>query len=447
LIIAAGKHTPLADLIYAMPVIGKLRDIERMIALTAFALVMLAAIGLQRLVETPAIPQKRIARMGPLVVAAATALIPLCIVLFARHPGLQAALKLTPLEVENLDLQRPNAVVPLALALASASLLAWWSWRPRGVRAQALAVGLVLIDMAAYAAAFNPTTDPQIYQRDPDVLAAFQAEGAPFRKATFVTDNDPDNRTAQETLAVSWGMVYGIQDINGFNSLQPRRYTDYLFGPDKEDVSYGYLMNEQLLRAENPVLSALNVKYLLVRVGREPRNIARTFRQVYANDRVRVYENTQVYPRAYFVATVRGERDPHVVLRTVTAAGFDGRREALIEATAPPVLRPASAAAAPATVSFTSYTPNQITLATSTAEPRFLVLSEMYFPGWRAYVDGMEAPIYRTNYLFRGVVVPQGQHTLVFAYRPRSVLVGATISLVALVLAAGLLITSWRYNY
>ena len=71
----------------------------------------------------------------------------------------------------------------------------------------------------------------------------------------------------------------------------------------------------------------------------------------------------------------------------------------------------------------------------------------MYFPGWRAYVDGVETPIYRANYLFRGVVVPQGQHTLVFAYRPTSVLVGAAISLVALVLAAGLLIVSWRYDY
>jgi uncharacterized membrane protein YfhO len=205
-------------------------------------------------------------------------------------------------------------------------------------------------------------------------------------------------------------------------------------------------MNERLLQPDSPILSALNVKYLLVRVGHEPHNIGRTFRQVYANDRVRVYENTQVYPRAYFVDTVHSERDPSVVLRTVTAAGFDGRRVALIEAAEPPALRPASAAAVPATVSFTDYTANQITLATSTAEPRFLVLGEMYFPGWRAYVDGVETPIYRANYLFRGVVVPPGQHTLVFAYRPTSVLMGAAISLLALVLLAGLLIASRRYD-
>jgi hypothetical protein len=444
---AAGKHMPLADLIYATPVIGQLRDIERVIALAAFALTILAAIGLQHVIEAPAVTQKRVPRIGLLVVAAATGLLPLCIVLFARHPALQAALNLQPQELGNLDLGRPNAFVPLALSFASAILLAWWSRRPPGTRAQALAVSLVLIDMAGYAAAFNPTSDPQIYQREPDVLGVFQTDRMPFRKATFLDDNDPDIRTAQETLAVSWGMVYGIEDINGFNSLQPRRYTDYLFGARVQDVSYGFLMNERLLQPDSPVLSALNVKYLLVRVGREPHSIGRNFRQVYANDRVRVYENTEVYPRAYFVDAVRSERDPSIVLQTVTAPGFDGRHEALIEAAQPPALGPVASGAPPATVSFTNYTPNQIALATSTSEPRFLVLSEMYFSGWHAYVDGVETPIYRTNYLFRGVFVPPGQHTLVFAYHPTSVLAGATISLLALVLAAGLVIVGWRYNY
>ncbi len=279
-------------------------------------------------------------------------------------------------------------------------------------------MGLVLLDMAAYAAFFNPSTDPQIYQRQPDLLAVLQADPAPFRKATFINNNDLESRTAQETMAVSWGMVYGVQDINGFNSLQPRRYTDYLFGPQVQDVSYGYLMNEQLFQPGNPLLSALNVKYLLVPKGTAPQ-IGSNFRQVYANDRVLVYENMLVYPRAYFVDRVRADGDPSVVLRAVRSTGFDGRRLAWIETATPPVLPPVSPNAAPASVSFTSYTPNQITLATSTGEARFLVLSEMFFPGWRASIDGVETPIYRANYLFRGVVVPSGQHTLEFVYRPR----------------------------
>jgi uncharacterized membrane protein YfhO len=55
-------------------------------------------------------------------------------------------------------------------------------------------------------------------------------------------------------------------------------------------------------------------------------------------------------------------------------------------------------------------------------------------------VDGVETPIYRANYLFRGVVVPAGQHTVTFEYRPRSVVLGAAISALTLVVAGALLL-------
>jgi uncharacterized membrane protein YfhO len=95
-------------------------------------------------------------------------------------------------------------------------------------------------------------------------------------------------------------------------------------------------------------------------------------------------------------------------------------------------------------VALTAWSPNQLTLASTTATPRFLVLSEMYSPGWTAAVDGVPTPIYRTNYLFRGVVVPAGQHTVTFDYRPRSVLAGAAVSGVALIIALAMLVAGRR---
>jgi hypothetical protein len=439
LVLASGKYTPFARLIYAMPVIGKLRDVERGLVLAAFSLTMLAAFGLQRVVDPDAArPGAR--RTSLLLIAIATVLLPVSVILLGPQSWFRRVMNLPPQEVANLQLGRPNAALPLALALLSAALLLWWSQRRSGLAAQALAAGLVVLDMTAYAAAFNPTADPQLFQRKPDVLAAFQT--APFRKATFLEVNDLDSRTAQETLAVSWGMVYGIQDINGFNSLQPRRYTDYLFGPKVSDVSYGILDNPGLLRPESPILNALNVRYVLV-----PSNLyalmGRSYRKIYENGQVRVYENTQAYPRAYFAETVRAESDPQAVLRAVTADGFDGRRLALVESPQAPQLPPATSAPAPADAAITDYRANQITLTTSTAEPRFLVLSEMYFPGWHALVDGAETPIYRTNYLFRGVVVPAGQHTVTFFYRPVSAMIGIVISAGAL-LICGLLLLNLR---
>jgi hypothetical protein len=396
----------------------------------------LAAFGMQRLIE-PGPRRERVARPSLLLIAIVTALAPVGVLWLARLQPFQRVMNLQPEELAHLQIARPNAGIPLALALLSAALLLWWSRRRAGAVSQALALGLVLLDLGGFAAAFNPTTDPQLYRRPPEVLAAFSAETAPFRKATILPSNDLDNRTAQERLAVSWGMVYGVEDINGFNSLQPRRYTDYLFGPQVEDVSYGLLDNARLLRPESPILSALNVKYVLVPGDLPP--LDSPLRMVYANQQVRVYENPQAYPRAYFADALRGETDPQAVLRAVTADGFDGRRLALVESDQPPAIAPAAGATSD-TVTITRFGANRIELATSAAQQRFLVLSEMYFPGWRASVDGVSTPIYRTNYLFRGITVPAGQHTVTFVYRPVSALLGAGISLAALAIVGFLLL-------
>lgn len=425
-LIAAGWHTAFGRVLYTLPVIGKLRAVERAMVLADFALAVLAGFGLQHVIERPR-PQRWLLLPAVLILG-----VPTFFVWYAHQPASAAAAP----DLDRLSLALPNTWISLILALASGLLLAWWSRRRPGVLTLALAVGLVVIDMALYASTFTPTEPRRLYRHRPQVLGALPRDGEPFRKATvIVTSNDLETRVAQETLALSWGMLYGIEDINGFNSLQPRRYTDYVFGPREGDVSYGYLRDRELFQPHSPVLSSLNVRYVLVPAG-TPIDLGPHLRPVFDNAHVRVYENTLAYPRAYFTERVRGELDPRAVLRAVTAPGFDGRREAVVESHSVPALPVASA---PGGASVTRNGPNDLRIATEAAESRFLVVSEMYFPGWHAYVDGAEAPIYRTNYLFRGVVVPPGRHTVTFAYRPRSIAAGAGVSFLSAVVAGALL--------
>jgi hypothetical protein len=326
------------------------------------------------------------------------------------------------------------------MAFASAALFYWWSRGTATRLTQTLAVGLVLLDVGSVAAQFCPTAEPGLYDRRPAVLRGFGGEQLPFRKATMLAGNDLEGRLAQDLLAASWGMTYRVEDVNGFNSLQPKRYTDYLFGPGVGDVSYGLLEDDRLLRPENPILSSLNVRYVLVPAGM-PLRIGAGLRRVHASADVVVYENTLAYPRAFFAESVRAEPDATAVRRAVTADGFDGRRLALVESEQAPAL---PAPAAQDRVTITARDTNRMSLATDAATPRFLVLSEMYSPGWHAKVDGAETAIYRTNYLFRGVVVPAGRHTVTFLYRPLSVLVGAGVSAAALAAAALLLLAGRR---
>lgn len=62
----------------------------------------------------------------------------------------------------------------------------------------------------------------------------------------------------------------------------------------------------------------------------------------------------------------------------------------------------------------------------------YLVLLDSYYPGWKARVDGADAPVLRANYAFRGAAVPAGTHRVEFRYRPTSFYAGLGISLFCL---------------
>ncbi len=413
-LIAAGDSTPAAELIYRIPVLGKLRAVERAKVLLDAALVVLAAVGFESLLRA----RGRV-RALPLVLAGVLVLLAGAALGAARQGWLALVLPA-------LTLERANFWLPVLLMLGSALALVLLAFGRRG--GAVLAVALVAFDMGVYAAAYNPTTTPDFYTRTPESLAFLPRDGTPFRKATILLNNtafpSPDG---QEALVVSWGMAYGVEDINGFNSLQPRRYTDLVFGPQEGDVSYGYLPNQALLQPESPIFPALNVRYVLVPVRAVQPTLGAHLRLVAENAWVRVYENTAVWPWAFFPASARTERDPAQVLATVTAPGFDGRRTALVEGELPPLGPPAASDS----VELLERQANRISVRTSTSSARLLLTSEMYFAGWRATIDGATASILRTNYLFRGVVVPAGEHRVVFVYAPVSAQVGVAVSLLA----------------
>lgn len=84
-----------------------------------------------------------------------------------------------------------------------------------------------------------------------------------------------------------------------------------------------------------------------------------------------------------------------------------------------------------------SYTPNKITISAKTSSDALLYVSDNYYPGWIASIDGQDNKIYLANYTFRAVVVPAGDHKVVFEFKPQSFYYGIYIALAGL---AGLII-------
>jgi hypothetical protein len=108
---------------------------------------------------------------------------------------------------------------------------------------------------------------------------------------------------------------------------------------------------------------------------------------------------------------------------------FDPRRTALLEV-APAELPalPGGELAPDSAARVTLYEPNRLVIDTRAAQPAVLVVSEMFYPGWEATVDGRPTRIHLTNYLLRGVVVPAGEHRVEMRYRAPAARNGAIIS-------------------
>jgi uncharacterized membrane protein YfhO len=75
-----------------------------------------------------------------------------------------------------------------------------------------------------------------------------------------------------------------------------------------------------------------------------------------------------------------------------------------------------------------SYAPRRVVIEATLADAGLLVLSDAFYPGWKALVDGHERPILATNLIMRGVLLDRGNHKVVFVYRPPLLRVGLLVA-------------------
>ncbi|MBA2451320.1 MAG: YfhO family protein, partial [Chloroflexi bacterium] len=160
---------------------------------------------------------------------------------------------------------------------------------------------------------------------------------------------------------------------------------------------------------------------------------------------MKVYERRDALPRAYLVA--RAEvLDDAAALQRLAAPGFDPRDGALLapsEGVRPLNTSPPDPGSAVLELS----EPERVRIRTKAAGATYLVLSDSWYPGWVATVDGQQAPIARANVLFRAVEVPAGEHLVEFLYRPTSFILGSAVSASSVIIGLGWwLLVARRYR-
>lgn len=404
LLLALGGYSVLHGWLYRwVPGFGGLRAPARFVYLMDFGLAMLAALGLDALLR-PLQPGQRTLYHRLLKtaswVAVGTAVVAAPFGYFAI-----------------LDAQSKDAVVfwrvsmavdstVLFLLFLAASLAILWMRSYRWVRENTLgllAVGLIAVDLASTGAYVDlGHQDPTLGFHHPAAVEFLQADSGHYRM---------DTRTdVWELWQPDLSLLHGIHDVWGVvNPLTLADYNRYW---------------EHMGSRSSHLYDFLNAKYVIGSKG-----VAldwEKFVPVFDGDPgVNIYLNTKAFPRAFLVHQALIAADHEEAFDLIHQPDFDPATMVVVEGDGGEVL-PADEAE---TVSIVSCQPNEILLDVTVAAPGYLVLSEVYYPGWRAYVDGREEVIQRANYTFRAIHLEPGSHRVRFLFAPLAWKVGLGVSL------------------
>jgi len=214
-----------------------------------------------------------------------------------------------------------------------------------------------------------------------------------------------------------------------------RNWGDY-FNVDFPSAQAGVTINTFNLETHTlPTKKLVGVKYTLARqpTAAEQREVFR------GASGIAVYENPDVFPRAWAIHEFVPIKSVNEGRAFIDGHVQDLRSKAMIMGEPPGNL---SCQDAHDDVSVTKYAAERVTVQAKMSCDGMVVLSDTYYPGWDAKVDGKPAQIHEVDMAFRGVIVPAGTHQITFRYRPRSFIVGMAMTLaglmgVALITIAG----------
>jgi Bacterial membrane protein YfhO len=234
----------------------------------------------------------------------------------------------------------------------------------------------------------------------------------------------------QALLVNDRAMILGLEDVQGYDPVQVNRYVEFISALNGLDQEY-HELNVLPSGLDSPMLNILNARYIIVPASIPPGrpdllHLSQRYPTVYADDQVRVLENDAALPRAWIVRDAQ-EAEGDLTLKLLSQGTVDPARTVLLEKTPPVVSAPTDPSADRVTV--VENAGDSVRLAATASSPGMIVMSDVYDPDWKAYVDGKKVPLYVADHAFRAIPLAAGTHSVELRYEPLSLRVGLVISL------------------
>jgi len=420
---ALGSHSPLYLLAYRrFPGIAWFQAPARFLFLYTFAAAMLAGFGAERLS-----PSRAWVFWGRLTLAGGLAASAMLLLLQAVPPFSGSTF--------------PAAL--LRLAATAAAIGAWGAACPRnahGKRAAAwrwAAALIALVELTTFGRPLIPSAPQSAFAGDADIPAFLrQASGTSrilttesyeyntmFSGFTRFADFGPQDEATVRKLRASL-----LPNLCALDGLETAANYDPLL--DARHVELRRRAESAAGDAQKRLLGLMNVRYV---ISRTP---VAGLRVVRDSPGMVVGENDVVFPRVRVVSCARQAATPDEWDRILREGDF---RPDCVWLESPPAITTGGAEAG--TVFSWAASQNGLSVRARTDGPAYLVVSETYHRGWRAWDNGAPVPVLRADYAFMAVPMSQpGEHVLELRFAPATWRIGCGVSAAAAALAAGVLL-------
>ena len=404
--------TPLAKLPYNLKIPGfSVLIPARMIFVIDFALAILAAFGFEYFTQ-----EKNERKLRSFSFWSALFLM-VCFILIGI--AFIFGLSFLPVWREHALVSLRNLVLPLIFLFVFLFFLSFYlGLKNHKVRAVVLILFILVLffELSRQALKYNPFTPKEILFPETEAINFLksQQKNGPFRIQI----------THPELLTTNFNLFYGIEMIGGYDSFHASRYEELALAANFEDPKRRFESPGRVLFLTNyrsSLFNLMNVRYILALEEIKYPDL----KLVFEKGKTKVYENLKAYPRVYLSSNYEIAKDDEEILAKMLDFSLKGERKVVLEQDIDFQNYPLESTARAEIIE----NKNQaVKIKTQSLRDSILVFSDAYDLGWKAWVDGKQTKIYRANYNFRAVIVPGGEHQVVFKYEPQSFKIGLYLS-------------------